>query len=99
MEEATSKFNVTFRNMLKSAEKAANELVTVYGLSRQSARQMLADTGDLLIGFGFSSKAALELASATARLGIDLASFNNYAGGAKGAAEALTKGCSAKRTA
>lgn len=92
MEEATSKFNVTFRNMLKSAEKSANELVTVYGLSRQSARQMLADTGDLLIGFGFSSKAALELASATARLGIDLASFNNYAGGAKGAAEALTKG-------
>ena len=92
MEEATSKFNVTFRNMLKSAEKAANELVTIYGLSRQSARQMLADTGDLLIGFGFSSKAALELASATARLGIDLASFNNYAGGAKGAAEALTKG-------
>lgn len=92
MEEATSKFNVTFRNVSGSAEKAANELTQVYGLSTQSAKTMLADTGDLLIGFGFSSKAALDLSEKTAKLGIDLASFNNYAGGAKGAAEALTKG-------
>lgn len=92
MEEATSKFNVTFKNVSGSAEKAANELTQVYGLSTQSAKTMLAGTGDLLIGFGFSSKAALDLSEKTAKLGVDLASFNNYAGGAKGAAEALTKG-------
>ena len=92
MEEATSKFNVTFKNVATSANRVANELTNVYGLSTQSAKTMLANTGDLLIGFGFSSKAAIDLAEQTAKLGIDLASFNNYAGGARGAAEALTKG-------
>lgn len=92
MEEATSKFDVTFRNVAKSANKVADELINTYGISTQSAKSMLSSTGDLLIGFGFSSKAALNLAEKTAKLGIDLASFNNYAGGAEGAAEALTKG-------
>ena len=92
MEEATSKFDVTFRNVAKSANRVADELINTYGISTQSAKSMLSSTGDLLIGFGFSSKAALDLSEKTAKLGIDLASFNNYAGGAEGAAEALTKG-------
>lgn len=90
-EETFNKFDTVFRNIQGSAEKAFQTLRTEYGLSSTAAKQMLGDTGNLLTGFGFSQQGALELSMEVQKLAVDLASFTNYSGGAKGASEALTK--------
>jgi hypothetical protein len=90
-EETFSKFDTVFRDIQGSAETAFQTLRTEYGLSSTAAKQMLGDTGDLLTGFGFSQQGALDLSMEVQKLAVDLASFTNYSGGAKGASEALTK--------
>lgn len=96
-EETASKFGVVFKSMAESANASAAELDKSYGLSARASKQLLADTGDLLTGFGFSTKAALEMSTEVNKLAVDLASFSNFAGGAKGASEALTKGLLGER--
>lgn len=91
MEEAAFKFDVTFSRVADKAQKKAEELTDVYGLASVNAKSMLADTGDLLMGLGFAAEESLELAERTAKLGIDLKSFNNYWGTAADATFALTK--------
>jgi hypothetical protein len=90
-EETAAKFGVVFRDIQGSAEESFKILRNEYGLSSTAAKQLLADTGDLLTGFGFSQTAALDLSTQVAKLGADLASFTNFAGGAEGATQALTK--------
>lgn len=90
-EETFSKFDTVFRDVAKSAEDAHKILRNEYGLSIVASKQMLADTGNLLIGFGFTQKGALDLSLEIQKLSVDLASFTNYEGGATGASEALTK--------
>lgn len=91
LEETTQKFNVVFAGMGKQSSKAVEDLVNGYGQSELSAKKMLSATGDLLTGFGVTKDQALALAEGAAKLGSDLASFSNYAGGAEGATNALTK--------
>lgn len=91
LEEATNKFNVVFQGFSKQAGDAIDELREKFGQSELSAKQMLSGTGDILTGFGFDRKLALDMSVLTAQLGSDLASFTNYAGGAAGATDALTK--------
>ena len=91
LEETTSKFRVVFAGLKNQADAAVQKLTESYGASILSARQMLSGTGDLLTGFGFDKQTALELSEQATRLGSDLASFSNYAGGAEGATMALTK--------
>lgn len=91
LEEATNKFNVVFAGFADKAHEAVQLLIKDFGQSELSAKQMLSGTGDILTGFGFDRKAALDMSVLAAKLGADLASFSNYAGGAKGASEALTK--------
>lgn len=90
-QETFSKFGTVFQDSITEAEGAANELTKSYGLSMLAAKDMLSATGDLLTGLGLQGKAALSLSRRTQKLSVDLASFTNYAGGAKGASEALTK--------
>ena len=90
-EEIESKFKVVYSSVAKSAEKSMRTLANSYGLSKSAAKEMLGDTGDLLSGFGFTGEMALDLSTKVQKLGVDLASFTNYSGGAKGASEALTK--------
>jgi hypothetical protein len=90
-EETASKFNTIFRDISGDAERSFSILRNEYGLSSTAARQLLGDTGDLLTGFGFSQSAALELSEEVNKLAVDLASFTNFSGGAKGASAALTK--------
>ena len=92
LKEETQKFGVVFSGMGKQAEKVVKELQESYGQSELSARRSLALTGDLLTGFGFDRKTALDMSEQVAKLGADIASFSNYAGGAEGAVTALTKG-------
>lgn len=90
-QETFSKFDTVFRDVSKAAEKEFKTLRDEYGLSSVASKQLLSDTGDLLTGFGFSGKAALDLSGRVNRLAVDLASFTNFSGGAVGASKALTK--------
>ena len=89
--ETNQKFAVTFDEVSVKAEEAAKNLAANYGLAKTEAKSMLAATGDLLTGLGVQKDTALDLSVQTQQLATDLASFSNYAGGAKGASEALTK--------
>lgn len=97
LQETQNKFDVVFRNVKGAADEASESIARNYGLSQKASKQFLSDTGDLLAGFGFTQEAALELSSQVAMLGVDLASFTNYSGGAEGAVAALTKGLLGER--
>ncbi|MBA7465162.1 hypothetical protein ES707_00324 [subsurface metagenome] len=90
-EETYSKFGTVFKDSSAEAEQATEELTKRYGLSTLAAKDMLSATGDLLTGLGMQGKVALSLSRRTQKLSVDLASFTNFQGGAKGASEALTK--------
>jgi hypothetical protein len=90
-EETSSKFAQVFKDVSAESKAAADNLAQNFGLASTTAKDLLADTGDLLVGFGFSGKAALKLSTEVNELAVDLASFKNFSGGAKGASDALTK--------
>lgn len=90
-EETESKFGVVFSSISSDATKSAMELRDNFGLSSLAAKTLLSDTGDLLTGFGFTQKSALDLSTQVNKLAVDLASFTNFSGGAEGASAALTK--------
>jgi len=90
-QETYSKFGTVFKDSSAEAEQATEELTKRYGLSTLAAKDMLSATGDLLTGLGMQGKVALSLSRRTQKLSVDLASFTNFQGGAKGASEALTK--------
>ena len=90
-QETFNKFNVVFEDVAESAEKVAKNLQKNFGLSQQSAKEMLGATGDLLTGLGFTGEAALDLSEKANQLAVDLASFTNVQGGAERAGRALTK--------
>ncbi len=89
-EETVGKFNVVFAGV----ENAANDMVRTlnqgFGFSATAARELLATTGDLLAGFGFTGDKSLELSGKLAKLGSGLASFSNLEGGAEEATRRLT---------
>ena len=89
--ETESKFATVFRSIGDKADKVAADLAKNYGLASDQSKQLLADTGDLLTGFGFSGESALDLSEQVNKLAVDLASFTNFSGGAEGASAALTK--------
>lgn len=90
-EETVSKFNTVFSKMSDISEQTAKSLADNFGLSIVKSKELLGNTGDLLSGFGFSQKAALDLSKQVNELAVDLASFTNFSGGAAGASAALTK--------
>ena len=90
-EETLNKFSVVFQDVGDEATKAAETLAQNFGLAGSKAQELLADTGDLLTGFGFTGEAALGLSTQVQELAVDLASFTNFSGGAEGASAALTK--------
>ena len=90
-EEVANKFNVVFETIQGSANKTANSLAKDFGLAGSTARKLLGDTGDLLTGFGFTEKEALEMSNTVQRLAGDLASFSNIQGGTSAASERITK--------
>lgn len=98
-EESFSKFDTVFKNVAKSAQNSFEILRNEYGLSSLEAKSLLANTGDLLTGFGFTQRSALDLATQVNKLAVDLASFTNFAGGAEGASKALTSALLGEREA
>jgi hypothetical protein len=94
-EEANAKFGTTFRGVSKEANAMRKNLVDNYNLSTKAATELLANTGDLLSGFGFTGEKALELSGATNTLAADLASFANVP--VAQASEAISKGLLGER--
>ena len=90
-DETKSKFQTVFRSISSDADKTAKDLAKSFDLSRIESKKLLADTGDLLTGFGFSQKAALSMSKQVQTLSADLASFTNIEGGTARASAALTK--------
>lgn len=90
-QETFSKYTVVFSELGDSAESMAQQFADAFDLSSASAKDMISYTGNILTGFGATQKQALDMAVAINTLAGDLTSFTNYAGGAKGAADALTK--------
>jgi hypothetical protein len=90
-EEIRSKFDTVFISLKDGANKVADNFAKNFGLAGTTARDLLGQTGNLLVGFGFTEEKALDLANQVNELAQDLTSFTNYAGGAKGASDALTK--------
>jgi len=90
-EETDTKFKTVFSSIQREAETTAKVFKSSFGLSSKAAKQMLGDTGDLLVGFGFTEREALNLSKQVNELAVDLASFTNFSGGAEGASLALTK--------
>jgi hypothetical protein len=99
LEETRSKFKTVFSSIQGDALQTAETFKKSFGLSSQAAMGLLADTGDLLVGFGFTEKEALNLSKQVNELAVDLASFTNFSGGATGASQALTKALLGEREA
>jgi hypothetical protein len=89
--ETANKFGVTFRDISLSAEQATNNLASTYKLAKSEVQTLLSSTGDLLTGFGFTQTEALGTAEAVLKLGSDLASFQNIAGGTPEVVDRLNK--------
>lgn len=90
-QETASKFEAVFSTISRDSEKMARDLQRNYGLGTTESKTLLSATGDLLTGFGFAQDEALKLSGEVQKLSVDLASFTNFAGGAQGASEAITK--------
>lgn len=90
-QETFAKFDTVFQDVLPEAAEDAKNLAKNFGLSELAAKDLLSQTGDLLTGLGLTGEKALGLSNQTQQLAVDLASFTNYSGGAKGASDALTK--------
>ena len=91
LEETDSKFRTVFSSLEEQAVNTAKAFQKEFGLAEETTKNLLGATGDLLVGFGFSEQAALELSQKVNSLSVDLASFTNFEGGAAGASRALTK--------
>lgn len=91
-EEMQAKFNVVFGSMRKDAEDWATTYRDVVGGSRNEIKSMLADSQDMLTGFGASTAQGFELSKQIQTLGTDLASFGNLQGGAAEGVERMRKG-------
>lgn len=98
-QETAQKFGVVFSTIQEDAQKAAKSLAQEFNFSNNAAMELLAGTGNLLEGLGYTQTEALKMSESIAQLGSDLTSMNNYAGGAAEATRILTKALLGEREA
>jgi len=89
--ETASKFDQVFDDVRGKANQVAKDFSQNFGVAGSTAKNLIGDTGDLLVGFGFTGDAALALSKEVNELASDLASFQNLEGGTERASQALTK--------
>lgn len=89
--EVSSRFGNTFAGAIDNANKSVKELTSSYGFSTTAAQSVMSATGGLVETLGATDTQAEEMSSTVAKLGADMASYVDYAGGAEGASDALTK--------
>lgn len=98
-EETRDKFNIVFRDIKESANDSAKVLADSFNMSSNEAMRLLANTGDLLAGFGFTQEEALSLATQVNKLAADLSSFEGNQFSAAEASKVLTKALLGERDA
>lgn len=90
--ETANKYNQVFSDVSAAKRnKVAADFAKNFGVALSTAQRMISGTGDLLVGFELAEETALDFALGVAELSSDLASFQNFEGGAEGAALAITK--------
>jgi len=75
--ETTQKFEQVFSSIVESAHETSKALQEAFKLASNTSQELLGNTGDLLVGFGFIEEKALELSDKIVRLALDLRSFKN----------------------
>ena len=79
LEEQTSKFETVFGSLTQEANKWSRQYSDVVGRSVVETRKFLAESQNMLVGFGATRKEGFELSKQIQTLAVDLASFNNVA--------------------
>ncbi|MDK1020038.1 MAG: hypothetical protein QGD90_00180 [Candidatus Hydrogenedentes bacterium] len=90
-EETENKFKQIFKGIEDKAAATTQAIARDFDLANVSVQEMVSSTGSLLVGFGFTRDAALEMANTVARVGADISSLNNVQGGAARASRIITK--------
>jgi len=80
--EIRNRFDVTFDGIRDKAENTANTIAKEFDLAGGTIREILAATGTMAVGLGYTRKEALKMAAVVARLSGDLASYQDVVGGA-----------------
>jgi len=75
-EVSSNKFKKAFEGAADSAADSVELLNEKYGLAQSEATKLLANTGDLLKGFGATSEQALGLSTEVQKLAVSLAAYN-----------------------
>lgn len=79
VEEMSSKFTAVFGDMEKEADAWAKSYSDAIGRNKNDIKGMIANQSDLMMGFGMTGDAALDLSQKMTSLAFDLGSFNNVA--------------------
>lgn len=90
--EAQNATNVTFGDGSKIVSKFAEDAAESTGLSNRAALEAANGFGNLFTNIGASEKVSANASVSLTRLGADLASFRNLAGGAQEANQKLLSG-------
>ncbi len=90
--ETENRFNVIFENVKDKANDAAKSFANDFDLAATTAKQAIGQTGDVLVGFGFSEEEALKFSDEINRVAGDFASFYDEEGGVIESSNRLTKG-------
>lgn len=88
-ETSMRKFGKAFSGAEAESSAALANLTTNYGLAESTAAKLLANTGDLMKGFGASSQQAVDLSEQVQVLAASLAAYNGVP--VAQASEAITK--------
>lgn len=89
VEETASKFRTVFGPALAQADEFLRDFATTAGLTVTQGRELVATTGAITQGLGFSQEASAGLSEQIVRMAADIASFNNTQGGAERVTQAM----------
>jgi len=90
--ETRSKFETTFGAARETVNAFLSDFATMAGITRRQAQELTATTGAMALGMGQTADQAAQTAIQVARLGGDIASFNNLAGGTAEGLEIINSG-------
>lgn len=82
-EEAAAAFETTFGDAVVGVTKFTEEFANKAGLTTSELQQLLATTGSVAQGIGFTQEESADLGETLTRVAADVASFSNVQGGAE----------------
>jgi hypothetical protein len=89
VEETASKFRTVFGPATQDAQRFLDDFAATAGLTTTRGRELLATTGAITQGLGFTQRASAGVSEQVVRMAADIASFNNTQGGAERVTQAI----------